>query len=147
MTLRLSLAAVGVAFGLLLPAQAKAACMVMITGVWYELDGGCGTYPGASTTLCFSLGPISFKPQTDYISFSNGKAWVVQGSKRTPFGSDAMHASFRSLQSQYGGRQDLSPQRRAEADAAFAALASSASGRVSLDTVERFAKATGLQIR
>lgn len=146
MTLRLSLAAVGVAFGLLLPAQAHAACMVRVAGVWYELDGGCGTYPGGMG-LCFSLGPISFKPQTDYISFSSGKAWVVQGAKRTPFGSDAMHASFRSLQSKYGGRQDLSPQRRAEADAAFAALASSASGRVSLDTVERFAKATGLQIR
>lgn len=146
MTLRRSLAVVGAAFGLLLPAQAHAACIVRIAGEWFELDGGCSTYPG-TMGLCFSLGPQSFKPQTDYILFASGRAWVVQGSRRTPFGSDAMHASFQSLQSRYGGRQDLSPQRRAEADAALAALASSASGPVSLDIVERFARATGLRIR
>lgn len=146
MTLRRSLAVVGVACGLLLPAQAHAACIVKIGGDWFDLDGGCSTYPG-TMGLCFSLGPRNFRPQTDHILFLSGRAWVVQGSKKTPFGSDAMHSSFQSLQGRYGGRQDLSPQRRAEADAALAALASSASGPVSLDTVERFARATGLRIR
>lgn len=145
-TLRRALAVVGVAFGLLLPSLAQAACMVRIAGTWYNLDGGCSTYPG-TMGLCFILGYPTYNSQTDYILFSGGRAWVVQGAKRTPFGSDAMHAGFKSLQSQYGGRQSLSPQRRAEADAALAALASTASGPVSLDTVERFARATGLQIR
>ncbi len=142
-----SLATICLAASLLVPAQADAACLARIFGKWFELDGSCSSYPAAGSQLCFTLGPLSFT-QTDYILSTGGRAWVVEGPKRTPFLGDAMTASYVNLQSRYPDRQDPDPRHRSEADAAWAAFAKSVRpGPVSQDTLKRFARATGLEIR
>lgn len=147
-------AAVGVALALLIPVEAVAAAM----WCW---GGTCRTFPDASCNeadrtltkvagaICFTLGPEMFRPGTDYVVLAeNGRAWLVQGTKRTPFASDRMSTSLKQMYARYPEERSDDPGVKAEIEAAWASLFGQRdSGIVSADVLSRFTREMGLSLR
>lgn len=88
-----------------------------------------------------------FKP-TDYILTEKGRAWLVQGPKKTPLGSDSMSSSFTRLNVKYPAAKNGDPKINKERETAWAAFFSKPdSGVVSPGVLSKFSREMGLSVR
>lgn len=139
----------------LISINASAACIVCWGGqCWSLANNSCNevsdSLPTSGSTgfICFTLGPTAFKPNTDYILTEKGKAWLVQGPKKTPFGSDSMGSSFTRLNIKYPATKNDDPKINKESIAAWSAFFSKPdSGIVSPEVLSKFSKEMGLGVR
>lgn len=89
-----------------------------------------------------------FHPSSDFVLTDKGRAWLVQGSKETPFASDGMTASFKRLNTQYSASKSTDPRVKKESEAAYKALFGTPdSGIASPGVLLHFSKQMGLSVR
>ena len=142
------------ALALFTPKNAQALAMVCSTSnpvVCVVIDAACKGTQGCCY-VCFSLGPIAFNPETDYISSQNGQAWLMQGQKKTPFASDEVQSSMLLINSKYPFGQITNQMDKKEAERAWdeffrSTLNKNDTGRVSANRLLQIKKETGLTTR
>jgi hypothetical protein len=89
-----------------------------------------------------------FSQNNDYVLTRNGRAWLVQGKKRTPFGSARMSSEFKRLTAEYPDANSNDPKIKNERKVKWAALfKKSNSGAVSPNVVSSFSKEMRLSVR
>ena len=143
-----------VALVFLLPARAHALASLCntTTGECVEFDGVCNGGGSTIWIVCFTLGPIAFTQDSDYILSRNGQAWLVQGAKKSAFASDELQASMARMNARYPKRSSDSPGIKREADQAWNVFLRSIfsardHGTVSPNRLLALRKETGLSIR
>lgn len=142
-------AALSFTLAALIPIGASAACKVCWLGPDYCTtfpENSCNEYHGSSP--CFTLGAQMFRPSSDHILTDKGRAWLVQGPKKTPFASDGMTASFKRLNTQYAASKSTDPRIKKESETAYSALFGGPdNGTVSPGVLLYFSKEMGLSVR
>src|ERR1035437_6053397 len=126
---------------------AHAACMYCpAPGQCVMLALSCNALSSAPGA-CFTLGPLMFQP-VDHIQTQAGRAWLVQGEKRTPIASDSMHASVSRIIEKYPAGKSNDPKIQKERTLALEALFKAPdSGAVSHDLLLRISGEVGLSLR
>jgi hypothetical protein len=112
-------------------------------------NSSCNEFDSSGLSgTCFTWGALAVHSGTDYIETEGDHAWLVQGSKRTPFGSEAMSADFTNFKAKYPATRAGSPRFLQEKRAAWAAfIGNGDSDMVSPSSLELFSKKSGLNIR
>jgi|GEM_PF-6411419 len=130
----------------MIPIESFAACIVCWGGSCFSLaESSCNE---VSVGTCFTMGAQMFRPSTDYVLTEKGRAWLVQGTKRTPFASDSMSASFKRMVAKYPEAKSDDPKIKKEREAAWAAFFKTPdNGATSPDVLSRFSREMGLSVR
>lgn len=135
-----------------LPKNASAACTYYHWGMWLiGPNSSCNEAANSkccSGDLCFTLGPLMFNPQTDYVLSENGQAWLVQGKKKTQFASDNLESFIKSMSRKYEKANRDNPDIKKEMENAWREFDKKRdNGLVSQTRLLAFQKEMGLEIR
>ena len=138
--------------GIFLTKNTNAACTYRHWGIWFVGPNSscneCANSSCCSGDLCFTLGPLMFKPQTDYVLSENGQAWLVQGTKKTQFASDNLDSFIKSMSRKYEKANRDNPDIKKEMENAWREFDKNPdNGIVSPTRLSAFQKEMGLEIR
>jgi len=140
--------------GIFLPKNTYAACTFYSSrwGRWFVCtNSSCNEVANSSCCsgdLCFTLGPLMFTPQTDYVLSENGQAFLVQGKKKTQFASDNLESFIKTMSRKYEKAKRDDPGINKEIENAWKEFDKKRdNGLVSPARLSAFLKEMGLEIR
>jgi hypothetical protein len=124
----------------------SAACYVCIVGRGCGISNGICAGPHSGTV--FSCEDLSiFHPNVDYIQKENGKAWIVQGNKKTPLISDKLASFISRIDIKYAKAAQDDKKLQAQIDAECIAFLKTDDGIIGAKRLALISKETGLKVR
>ncbi|MDP2037618.1 MAG: hypothetical protein Q8L04_09570 [Ignavibacteria bacterium] len=124
----------------------SAYCYVCIVGSGCGISDGICAGPHSGRVFSCEDIPL-LKPNVDYIQKENGKAWIVQGNKKTPLISDKLASFITRINIKYAKAAQDDKNLPAQIDAECIAFLKTDDGIIGARRLALISKETGLKVR
>lgn len=116
-------------------------------------DGFCGYsqqtcedfIPGDGA-VCTDDPALMLNPGTDYLLSTGGKAWLVQGDRKTPVNADSFDSFLRDMSAKHRSQAGKDPKVLKQVLADISAARKKSDGKVSPDRVKSIARKLNLRV-
>lgn len=132
--------------GILAPQAAVAATVCYPDGWCGYSEQTCEDFIPGDGAVCTDDGALMLNPSTSYLLGVGGKAWLVQGDKKTPVNADSFDSFLKQVNAKNRSQARKDPQILKQVLADISAARKKSDGKVSPDRLKSIARKLNLRI-
>ena len=132
--------------GILAPQAVFAARVCYPDGSCHQSEQTCEDFIPGDGAVCTDDAALMLNPRTDYLLSTGGKAWLVQGDKKTPVNADSFDSFLRETNAKYRSQARKDPKILKQLMADISAARKKSDGKVSPDRLKSIARKLNLRI-
>lgn len=132
--------------GILAPHAAVAATVCYPDGSCHQSTQTCADFIPGGGAVCTDDAALMLNPSTDYLLSTGGKAWLVQGDKKTPVNADSFDSFLREVNAKYSPQARKDPKVLKQVLADISAARKKSDGKVSPDRLKSIAQKLNLRV-